>query len=570
MILQALNAYYQQMAGDGDVNVPEYGFGRQGVQFCLTLDRQGNLVGDPMDLRDEKGKARRIEVPGPVTRSVGIASNFAWDNTGYVLGVDDKGKPERTAQTHAAFKELCAEVLREADDTGASALLRFLQTWNPSEADSLASWEEIVGWNVVFRLDGENRFLHDRPAFREAWVRHLESDDSKARSMCLVTGEDGAAIPKTHPKVKGVPGAQTAGASLVSFNIDAAASFNKDQNLNAPVSDKAAFAYTTALNYLLDPTNERKVQVGDTTVVFWTDALKSDAEALFSFAMGGKKAEDENVVLRLEQHLSSIARGALPDELGDPDTRFYVLGLSPNAARLSVRFWHVGTVGDMANNLAEHFRALAIKRTYDNEPEHPGPWWFLKELAPHQDSKNMSPLLSGQLIKAIVDKKPYPRTLLSAALGRIRADRQINYLRAAIIKAYLVRNEKQEIHMTLDSENTNIGYRLGRLFAIIEQTQRAAMGKINATVTDKYFASAAATPELVYPILIKSTQNWLSKIRKDNGGLAQYFNNSITEIVDAISGSTGYPKTLPLKDQGLFTIGYYHQKAYKNEDKNEE
>lgn len=576
MILQALTDYYQRMAEDDDADVPEFGFGQQGVHFCLTLDRQGSLVGNPMDLRDEKGKAKRIEVPGPVNRTAGVSSNFAWDNTGYVLGADDKGKPERTAQTCEAFRELCSAILAGIDDEGAQALLAFFEKWKPSEAENLTYWDEMVGWNVVFKLDDENRFLHDRPAFREAWVRHLESADPDETGMCLVTGENGVTIPNTHASVKGVLGAQSSGAALISFNFDAAVSFGKKQNLNAPVSDRAAFAYTTALNYLLAPGSERKIQIGDTTMVFWTDAPRDnqgDAEAMFSFAMGGKQAEDEELTLRLEKHMASIVRAKLPDELGNLETRFYILGLSPNAARLSVRFWHVGTIGDMAANLGAHFQALALKRNFDNEPEHPSPWWILKELAPRQDSRNMSPLLSGQLLQSILKKQPYPRTLLTAAIGRIRADKQVNYLRAATIKAYLVRNEKQEIHMALDTENTNIGYRLGRLFAIVERIQDSAVPGANATVRDRFFSSASATPARTFPIILRNAQHGLAKVRKDTRGWAIHLDSKIEDIVGGIEATAGFPATLNLEDQGMFILGYYQQRQdlfTKKEDKTEE
>lgn len=578
MILQALHQYYERLLTDPNVGVSEFGFSRQGVHFCLPLDREGNLAGAPLDLRDDKGRAKRVEVPGPIGRSVGVASNFAWDNTGYVLGVDSKGKPERTAKTHAAFKELAAKVLSEVDDDGASALLAFLEQWKSEQAEELTGYEELLDQNVVFRLDGDLEFIHERPAFRKAWVAHLAGSANSEKGMCLVTGED-SPIPPTHAKIKGVPGAQTSGASLVSFNFDAAVSFGKKQNFNAPVSDKAAFAYTTALNYLLDPANERKVQVGDTTVVFWTDGPSGDAAPMFGFALGGKAPEDEGLAQRLTGHIKSIARGRLPEELGDPKTRFYVLGLSPNAARLSVRFWHVGTVGDTARNLGEHYAALVIKREYNNQPEHPSPWWILRELAPQRDSRNISPLLSGQLLKAILGNRPYPRTLLTSAIERVRADsdsdkgKKINYLRAAIIKAYLVRNAKQEIQMTLDKDNTDIGYRLGRLFAIVERIQEQAVPGANASVKDRFFGSASATPARTFPIILRNAQHGLAKIRKENHGLAVYYEKGIQEITAGIDPKDGFPASLALEKQGMFILGYYQQRQAmftKNEDKTEE
>jgi len=571
MILTALTQYYERLLADPEVDVPKFGFGKQGVHFCFSIDKAGNMVGRSLDLRDEKGKSRRIEVPGPLVKAAGIKSNFAWDNTGYVLGVDDKGKPERTAQTHEAFKVKAAEVLKGVDDEGAKALLSFLEKWQPEEAEAIPDWEDILGQNIVFKLDGEAGYLHDRPAFRQAWTDHLAAADDFETGMCLVTGETGP-IPATHAKIKGVPGAQTAGASIVSFNFDAVKSFGKNQNLNAPVSERAAFAYTTALNHLLAPDSPRKVQVGDTTVVFWTEG-KSGASKLFGYSMGAKRAEDEDLARRLGNHLSDIAKGWFPEELGDRSTPFYVLGLSPNAARISVRFWHVGTVGEMADNLGKHYQALAIQRRFDSDFEHPSPWQLLRELAPQRDSKNISPLLSGQLFRAIILNQPYPHSLLASALGRIRADKEVNYLRAAIIKAVLVRNWNKEILMTLDTTNTDIGYRLGRLFAIVERIQEDAVPGANATVRDRFFGSATATPGRTFPTILRNAQHGLAKIRKEKPGMAVNLEKLMQEIIGGIDASVGFPTSLSSEKQGMFILGYYQQKQdfyTKKEEKSED
>jgi CRISPR-associated protein Csd1 len=559
MILHALNAYYDRMLADPEVEVPEFGFGSQGVHFCLTLDKHGRLVGNPLDLRDDKGKALRIEVPGPVSRTVGVASNFAWDNTGYVLGADGKGKPKRTAETHQAFKALAASVLEGVEDEGARALLAFLDAWDPQSASTLPQWDDMIGWNVVFRLDGSRQFLHDRPALRAAWLDHLAAQQAEGRGMCLVTGERDAPIPAIHASIKGVPGAQSTGAALVSFNFDSAISYGKKQNLNAPVSERAAFAYTTALNRLLAPGSPRKVQVGDTTVVFWTET-PSESEVLFGDAIGGRDAEDTGVALRVGQYLKAVVRGEYPGELGKSETPFYVLGLSPNAARLSVRFWHMGTVGTMAENIGAHYRALALHSNSERDQEHPRPWWLLKELAPQRDSRNIPPLLAGQLLQSIVRNQPYARTLLTAAIGRIRADKEINHLRACIIKAYLVRNVKQEIRMTLDPTNTDIGYRLGRLFAIVERIQEAAVPGANATVRDRFFSAASATPGRAFPMILKNAQHGLAKIRKDKPGWAVNLEREIQDILGDVDATQGFPPSLPLEKQGMFILGYYQQR----------
>lgn len=557
MILQALNNYYERLAADPEADISPYGFGMQGVQFCLTLGPDGGLVAVD-DLRDAKGKAKILRVPGPVKRSANVRANFAWDTTGYVLGADAKGKAKRTAETHAAFKTLAHELLDAVDDQGAVALLHFLDAWNPEQAAALPHWQEMEGWNVVFRLDGERRFLHDRPALQKAWLEYLAANSAGERGMCLVTGEKNAPIPLIHPPLKGVVGAQPTGAALVSFNIAAFKSFGKEQNRNAPVGEQAAFAYTTALNHLLAANSRRKVVIGGTTVVFWSAAPA--AEGLFNMSMGGK-AEDPGLVLRLQGYLSAVAQGRCPEELGDPATGFFVLGLSGNAARVAVRFWQRNTVGGMAASLAAHYQALALRRSFDNQPQFPSPWQLLRELAPLQDSKNISPLLAGQLLRAIVGNLPYPRTLLTAAIERIRADRNVNYLRAALLKAWLTRNAQKEIPMSLDTGITDVGYRLGRLFALVERIQENAVPGVNATVRDRFFGAASATPARAFPIILRNAQHGLAKIRKEEAGKAINLEKSLQEILGGLDAAQGgFPAALRLEEQGMFILGYYQQR----------
>lgn len=569
--MQALNEYYERLRADPEVEVSDFGFGMQGVHFCLTIDTKGNLIGDPIDLRQD-GKALRIEVPGPVSKTVGVAANFAWDNTSYVLGADNKDNPERTQKMHHAFKSLATEVLKNVDDEGAIALQAFLSEWRPENAKFLPGWTDMVGLNVVFRLDGIRQFLHQRSAFCNAWREYLSSSGCAYTGMCLVTGKKDAPIPYIHSRIKGVPGAHPSGAALISFNFDAAISFGKIQNLNAPVSEQAAFAYTTTLNTLLVSGSRRKVQIGDTTVVFWTDVPVA-AEEFFGLAVGGKEAEDPNLAREIEEQLRAVVKGYYPHELGKSDTAFYVLGLAPNAARLSVRFWYVGTIGKMAKNIGLHYKALSLLPSFENDPEHPRPWWLLKELAPQRDSKNIPPLLAGQFIRSIVYNHPYPRTLLTTVITRIRADRKINYLRACIIKAYLIRNIKKEITMGLDKENEDIGYRLGRLFALVERIQDDAVPGANATVRDRFFGAAAATPQRIFPIILKNAQHGLGKIRKEKPGWAINLDKSIQEILKDVNPQNGFPVTMSLEEQGMFVLGYYHQRQDlypKQEPKTEE
>jgi len=592
MILQSLDSYYERLQADEASGAPVLGFSRQKIHFALALDPAGELI-QVADLRDAGGKK---PVPRPMTvpfdpnvkRTVGVVSYFLWDNTKYVLGMDDKGKPERVRQCFEAFRELHHRLLDGVEDQGAKALLAFLDRWEPplpqDLPDSFPSWEEIAGLNLVFQLDGERRFLHERTALRRAWLEHLAREGSGEQGMCLVTGKIGP-VAKLHPAIKGVRGAQSSGASIVSFNLEAFRSYGKEQNQNAPVSEAAAFAYTTALNHLLSD-SRRRIQIGDATTVFWSGRPTVMEDLLAGFLdppgedEGDSGAEDDSLVKDVRDFLSAVRDGKRPaviqDEAGTP---FYVLGLSPNASRLSVRFWYAGTVGEMAERLGRHFRDLSIVRQFDNDPEFPGVWRLLRETAALRKSDNVSPALAGAFARAILAGVPYPRSLLAAVMGRVRADGVVNHLRAALVKAVLVRrwrvlpNERlMEVGIMLDKQSPNVPYRLGRLFAMFEGIQRkAGQGRdLNVTIRDRFFTSASATPRAVFPRLFQLAQHHLKSVRQDRKGLAGYFDQQIGEILEPFEAETGFPAHLSLEEQGLFALGYYHQRAERKDKEQKE
>ncbi|MEZ6146883.1 MAG: type I-C CRISPR-associated protein Cas8c/Csd1 [Planctomycetaceae bacterium] len=359
------------------------------------------------------------------------------------------------------------------------------------------------------------------------------------------------------PKIKGVWGGQSSGASIVSFNLDAFESYGKSQSMNAPVGEQAAFQYCTALNRLLaDP--GRRIQIGDATTVFWTEQ-PTDAETLLPWVFDpSRDAEDEAQQKRVHAVLTRIAQGQYPHDIGEPDTPFYVLGLSPNAARISVRFWWKSSLGDLIVNLHQHFADLALARS-DHDPEFPSVWRLLRETV--RESKDLPPLLSGAVMRAILTGSPYPNLLFASLIRRIRTDRQVRYLRASMIKAHLNRNARvgldplqKEIGMSLEPERSEASYHMGRLFAELEKTQEDAQPGINDTIKDRYFGSASATPASVFPRLIKLSQHHLGKLDK---GSRTYHEKRIQGIVDALNE---FPSHLSLRDQGLFAIGYYHQR----------
>jgi CRISPR-associated protein Csd1 len=571
MMLQALTSYYDRLVEDPGADVPEPGFSKENVHFELLLSSAGELL-QVNDLRmpPQKGKApvaKKISVPKDRGRTSAIHPYYLWDKTKYTLGAEEGRQGTQICQRHfEAFRDRQREVAGDVDDEGVRAVLAFLDQWDPERAPQLSLWRELAGSNVVFRLDGERQYVHERSAARSAWLDFFHSG-SEERGVCLVTGEN-APIAKLHPSIKGVRGAKPSGAYLVSFNMDAFTSYGKDQGYNAPVSQKAAFAYATALNHLLRQDSPQKVQVGDATTVFWSER-PTKMEGFFAAVMGGQAQQassephDTGVIHDLRELLTAVSKGQEPPRWDDPETPFYILGLSGNSSRLAVRFWHVSSVGRMAQNLALHFSDLAIERRYEGDPEYPGIWRLLVETAALRKSDNISPVLAGEFMRSVITGGEYPASLLSQLLSRIRAENEVTTLKAALLKAVLVRQARKrnigtEVSMSLDTQATDTGYRLGRLFAVLEKAQQDAhSGSLNTTIRDRFFGAASATPRSIFPRLLSLAQHHLGKLRKENEGYAIAADKRLQEVLDGIGD---IPAHLNMQQQARFALGYYHQR----------
>lgn len=585
MILAALNDYYQRLLEDPDSGVAAPSYSQEKISYAIVLGASGRVV-DVNDLRNTKGKKpieRLVSVPASFKRpGTGSKSFFLWDKTSYALGV---GKNvERAQQDHETFKALHRQVLADNNDAGLKALLAFLDDWTPQQFQEnshiVRHGEGILDTNVVFRLDGDRQYLHERSAAREAWSRLQGAVGEVTRTMCLVTGQRGR-VARLHPAIKGVNGAQPSGASIVSFNLDAFTSYGKDQGENAPVSEQAAFAYTTALNHLLrrDERNRQRLQIGDTTVVFWAQAADRDeageAEDVMCMMLGAGETGEQST-RRLHDVLEQVRQMRPLRELDvhlNDGTRIFVLGLAPNASRLSIRFWETGTLATFARRLADHYRDLELNPAAWHRA--PSPQYLALQTAPiHGNTsklkaEDVSPLLAGELARAILSGTRYPYSLLGSIVMRFRADGQINSLRVALCKGVLSRaarldreqgksTDKGEPPVSLDPNNTDPGYLLGRLFSTLENVQRATLGaQVNATIRDRYYGAASAMPASIFPVLLRNAQNHLGKLRREKTGLAVNLEKEIGQIVDALPPML--PRSLPIEEQGRFAIGYYHQ-----------
>jgi CRISPR-associated protein Csd1 len=578
-VLQALDRYYERMAARGEAEPP--GFSREKISFAIELAADGTPVA-VIDLRQASGKRlvpQMLSVPAAVKRTAGILPNLFWDKSAYVIG-RTAGDGKRTAEEHQAFKELHLELLRNAVDAGLNALRRFLEVWTPDRFDAPPFMIEMLDANIVFRLQGERDFIHQRDAARALIAER--SSGGGTRVPCLVTGRAGTPQ-RLHPTIKGVNGAQSSGAALVSFNLDAFASYGKEQGDNAPTSEEAAFRYGAALNGMLERGSRNRLSrgIGDATVVFWADTSATADEAAAQaaedfFATLVEPPDDTGEARRLREGLDAVVQGRPIEALDlglDPQTRFHVLGLAPNAARLSVRYWLTDTLGAFVDRLAAHHRDLAIEPSPWGARRPAIGWLLLKTTAVQEKYENIPPLLAGEVARAVLEGTRYPRSLLAAAIMRLRAgDDPSTGWHAAVIKAVLARDRRlklaatvtsdhpepprEDLPVSLQRDNPDPAYQLGRLFAAYETAQRMALGKVNATIRDRYFGAASATPASVFPLLMRASQNHLGKLRK--GGKGAWLEREIEEIVGRLGDHL--PRSLALEAQGRFVLGYYHQR----------
>jgi CRISPR-associated protein Csd1 len=568
MILQALTDYYRRKCDDPDPaqRLPVFGLEQKEIPFILEINAEGELLQlrDTRELKGKKKVARVFRVPMGIKKTSGVAANLLWDTLEYVLGVDTKGKPERVAEQHAAFRARIAALPGAVrQDAGIQAVLRFLDRVDVPQLERQPAWADALESNAVmsFRLQGDMDLVCQRPAVVHAAL-NATTDDDAPQAMCLVTGEQ-APVERLHASIKGVWGAQTSGANIVSFNARAFESYGKTerQGENAPVSRAAAFAYTTALNHLLRKDSPQRMQVGDASTVFWAER-QDPFETIFGDIFQDNPDANTDKVEALLNAVHSGHWGPM-----DKDLRYHVLGLAPNAARISIRFYHCVTLGELGQRIAQHFDDLALVRG-PNDARYPSLFRLLTAVALQNKADNIPPNLGGAVVDAILagPNVPYPSLWLNAAVGRCRAEQTVNYLRAAAIKACLNRQQRhaalssislapeKEFLPMLDLSNTSPAYRLGRLFAVLEKIQEEASPGLNATIRDRYYGAASSTPVAVFTTLLRLKNAHLKKL---SGGRVASFEKLLGEVLGPV---TDFPKHLPLPDQGRFALGYYHQR----------
>lgn len=577
MILQALTSLYEALAQKGEIS--KEGWSREKISFALGIDENGDLLRiTPLfeTVDGPKGKTREVPQKMTVPIKVGNTSpKFLWGNSGFILGTANDKTPEAAKDCFKRNRDLHHEVLKGIEVPAAKAILSFFDRWEPektleNELVTSCAGELLGKANMVFRFNG--KFIHEIPQLAAAWQAHY-GETAKERGQCLITGALDA-IPNTHPLIKGVQGAQSSGAALVSFNASAFCSYNKEQNQNAPVGKYAAFAYTAALNHLLaDRKNVHRI--GDAAVVCWAENADKQYEEFAAdlfFGDGDGDQSDEQRLSALQASVELLAKGLPCRELDlDPERKFYILGISPNAARLAVRFFYCDSFGNIVKNIKAHYDRLEIVRpSYDKYPMLP--LWKLLSATVNPSAKDKTPnsAMAGAVARAVFSGGRYPASLLECTFLRIRAEREITRERAAIIKAYYLRNPnekcpKEVLTVSLKKDSKNVPYTLGRLFSVYEEIQQAANPGINTTIKDKYFGSAATMPATVFPILSSLAQKHLRKL---SDAQRVYLDKKVMTLKSVLGEQ--YPAHMSLPEQGSFDLGYYHQtqaRYTKKEDK---
>lgn len=588
MILQSLNEYYQRKIDDPDPakRLPAFGLEQKEIPFVLEITADGALVQlrDTRELVGKKKVGRSFRVPQGAKRAYGIAANLLWDNAEYVLGIPDEQKLElsceknkeaeyraRVVDMHQAFIDRIGTLpVSVLEDLGVQAVVKFLDNKPLTQARAQANFGDLAASGSVlsFRLHGDVDLVCQRPAVVVTAI-NAPCDDDTSQAMCLVTGQI-APVERLHAAIKGVWDAQPAGANIVSFNARAFESYGKTQRQgeNAPVSKAAAFAYTTALNHLLRKDSPQRMQVGDASTVFWAEQDHELEEKLAEILGEPFKGDPDGNTLAVRALYSAVQSGSL-GTLERRQNRFHVLGLAPNAARVSIRFYHCLPLHELAERIVAHFEDLKMVRG-KTDAEYPSVFRLLSAVAAQGKADNIPPNLGGAVIDAVLGGPtvPYPALWLNAAVNRCRAEQSVNYPRAAAIKACLnrgirsIRRQQQASNQSpekeflpmLDLTNVNAAYRLGRLFSALEKIQEEASPGLNATIRDRYYGAASSTPVAVFTTLLRLKNSHLKKLSVGRG---VWFEKLLSEVIGAIDD---FPKHLSLQDQGRFALGYYHQR----------
>ena len=555
MILKALYDYYKRCD-----NLPAKGMEEKEIGFLIVLSPKGEFLRFE-DCRIGKDHARLYLVKKHVGRSSAAVANYLYDNSAYVLGYSDKsnGKEQLYFDTFKTQIEDIAEAFPDSNE-----ILAVKAFYDNSREEIIQTVSQDPLWEDIkknlskkystfsFRIEGDLRIVAEKKE-----ILQLEEKDSSDATFCLVSGEYGVPVDTTTSTM--IPGSQ-ATAKLVAFQVNSGYdSYGKSKCGNAPISEEAEFAYTTALNSMLQKGSRNKFMLGTRTFVFWAannnEASMETEESLFDLLGFSEDANDDPnaKIMKVRKVFESIYSGIMKTGLDD---KFYILGLAPNSARIAVVYWSETTLKDFAEKILRHFSDMEIHDTRKDKKPYMGIREIISSVTLGGKMSDATPNLPEAVVKSIFQGLPYPQTLYSACLRRIRAEQKLTITRAAIIKAYLNRqsNNNKKIDIMLDKDNNNQGYLCGRLFAVLDKIQEDANNI--SSIRERYMNAASATPSAVFATILNLSVHHSEKLDE---GRRIYFEKIKQEILDKVSAD-GFPTHLDLQDQGRFFVGYYHQR----------
>ena len=556
MILKALYDYYNRCS-----DLPPIGMEEKEIGFLIVLSPDGRFVRFE-DCRIGKNHARAYLVKKHVGRSSGAVANYLYDNGVYVLGYSEKntGKEQSCFDT---FKAKIEEIVKAfPDNKDLSAIKAFYENSRETIIQTVSQdplWEDIKKnlskkYSIFsFRIDGDTKIVAEKKEI----LQFEENDGNATDNLCLITGSHGPCVDTTTATM--IPGSQ-ATAKLVAFQINSGYdSYGKTKCGNAPISEKAEFAYTTALNSMLQHDSRNKFRLGTRTFVFWAsndkEASKEAEESLFELlGYSEEETDDPNAhLIEVRKVFESIYSGVLSTGLDD---KFYILGLAPNSARIAVIYWSETTLKDFAEKILRHFSDMEINDTRKNKKPYMGVRDIISSVTHGGEMSDATPNLPEAVVKSIFQGLPYPATLYAACIRRIRAEQELTITRAAILKAYLnrINNNPLKIGIMLDKGNNNQGYLCGRLFAVLDKIQYEANNI--SSIRERYMNAASATPSSVFATILNLSVHHAEKLDE---GRRIYFEKLKQEIFEKMSAN-GFPTHLDLQDQGRFFVGYYHQR----------
>lgn len=568
MIVKRLAEHYEALKEDG--RAPAYGWGKAAVNLGLLLSEDGevrrliSLTQTETMGKKEVTKAQEHIVPMPVVRAINILPNFLCDNATYILGLD----PKRGKEKFEDCKRLHHELLMESENPFAKAICAFFDKWTVNAAGDhpiIINAQKAIeeGRGIVFMLHGD-QFAHKQPELQEIWNKYYMQKEGAIKQLCLVSGKH-EPIARLHDKVKGVPGAQSAGANLISINAEAFVSYNLSDGMpSAPIGAYSAFAHVTALNTLLSDFDHR-LDLGDTRMVYWAEKADQKAADLVITSLMPPRESEEHI---LQSVFDRVEQGLPVDDIPLRE-RFYVLGLRPNAARVSVSLFLESSFGEVLKNIHRHYRRLEIDRPAFDQRVYLTPRDIMDEIInPNSTVKKPNPQIMSGLMRAVLTGTKYPYALYENALMRVRAEqgtRKISRGKAAVIKAcllqYLPENERKCITVSLNTESNHKAYVLGRLFAALESIQEAASPDLKKTIRDSFFSSACSNPGIAFPQIMKLSEHHLKKLKRDKPGMAVNSQKLLQSLQDMLEVEENpFPAFLQLNDQGLFILGYYQQR----------